>query len=82
MAENDALALRTALLAEANQGWGNFWTLLRTVSASMSAYHGFRRTGAIGWAVVWGAAGYVIPVIVPVVGFAQGFAKPKGASRG
>jgi hypothetical protein len=80
---SDELSLRTALLAECNTGWGNFWTLLKTASAAASAFHGYRRNNeSLGWAVGWGLLGYIIPVVVPVVGAAQGFAKPKGGPRG
>ena len=80
-AENDALMLRTALLAESNQGWGHFWVLIKTASSAASAFHGYRRNGTLGWAAAWGIIGYVVPVITPAVAIAQGFAKPKGGSR-
>lgn len=49
------------------------WTLLSTASACAGAFHGYRRNQSVGWAVAWGAAGAVFPVITPVIAVAQGF---------
>ena len=51
----------------------------RGVVAAASAFHGYKRTGSIGMALLYAAAGYVAPVITPVIEIAQGFAKPKGS---
>lgn len=45
---------------------------------ALGAYHGYKRTKSIGWALVWGAAGSFAPLVTGVIALAQGFAKPKG----
>jgi hypothetical protein len=54
------------------------WGVLGTISMAASAYHGYKRNDSIGWALWWGFMGSLFPVITPVIGVAQGFAKPKG----
>lgn len=49
----------------------------RGVVAAASAFHGFKRTGSIGMALLYAAAGYVAPVLTPVITVAQGYAKPR-----
>lgn len=49
------------------------WTVLSMASAGASAFHGYRRNQSVGWAVAWGAAGAVFPVITPAIAVAQGF---------
>lgn len=47
-------------------------------SGAVSAYHGVKRNnGSVGWGVGWFILGSAFPVVVPVIAFAQGFAKPK-----
>lgn len=52
---------------------------VKWVSAGAGAaltYHGYRRTGSIGWAIVWGLLGsFAFPIAVPVA-LAQGFGQP------
>ncbi len=55
------------------------WGVLGTISMAASAYHGYKRNDSIGWAIWWGLMGSLFPVLTPVIGVAQGFAKPKGA---
>jgi len=50
--------------------------LLHTAGMGVSAYHGYRRTGSVGWALVWGLLGGTFPIIVPVIALAEGFAQP------
>lgn len=53
------------------------WSGLSLISGSISAYHGFRRNrGSVPWAIGWGLLGGAFPVIVPVLAYLQGFAKP------
>jgi hypothetical protein len=54
-----------------------WWGILGTVSMAASAYHGYRRNRSIGWALAWGLAGAVFPVITPTIAVAQGFGKRK-----
>ena len=49
----------------------------RKVASAASLFHGYKRTGSIGIALLYAAAGYVAPVITPVIAVAQGFAKPR-----
>lgn len=50
-------------------------------STVASTYHGYRRTGSVGWALAWGAAGAMFPIITPTIAVAQGFAKPERKGR-
>jgi hypothetical protein len=53
------------------------WWSLSTVSGLLSAYHGLKRSGGnLGWALAWFLAGSALPVVVPLVAFSQGYAKP------
>lgn len=51
----------------------------RKVVSAASLFHGYKRTGSIGIALLYAAAGYVFPVATPVVAVAQGFAQKKGS---
>lgn len=50
---------------------------LSTASMAASAYHGYKRNQSIGWALWWGFAGAVFPVVTPVIAVAQGFGERK-----
>lgn len=47
----------------------------KTAAAIGLTYHGYRRTGSLLWALVYGALGKYEPVIAIPVAFAQGFGK-------
>lgn len=49
------------------------WTFLSVVSSAAGAFHGYRRNQSVGWAVAWGAAGAVFPIVTPAIALAQGF---------
>jgi hypothetical protein len=49
--------------------------VLSTASMAASAYHGYKRNESVGWALAWGLAGAVFPIITPVIAVAQGFGK-------
>lgn len=54
------------------------WWSLSTVSGLLSAYHGYKRNGGnLGWALAWFLMGSALPVVVPVIAFTQGYAKPE-----
>lgn len=53
------------------------WALLSTVSAALSGYHGYKRNNSLGYGLLWFALGGLFPIVVPTIGFAQGFAKRK-----
>lgn len=57
---------------------------ISTVSAVVSAYHGYKRNDSIGWAIVWYFMGAWFPIITPTVALAQGYGKPyrKGGIKG
>ena len=59
-----------------------FHSFLRIPSAIISGVHGYKRNGGDGgWAAVWGALGFLFPIITPVVALVQGFGKPAGGAR-
>jgi hypothetical protein len=50
-------------------------------SAGALAYHGYKRNGSVGWALVWGLLGGLVwPVTVPIA-LAQGYGKPRGVRK-
>lgn len=51
----------------------------RTVAMAANLYHGYRRNGSVGWALLWGALGYAMPVVTTVIATAQGFGHKKGS---
>lgn len=50
-----------------------------TVIAAAGAFHGYRRTQSVLWALAWFGAGYTFPVITSAIAAAQGFGKKKGS---
>lgn len=44
-------------------------------AAAALVYHGYKRTGSIIWALVYGFAGKKVPVIAVPVALAQGFGR-------
>ena len=48
-----------------------------TVSAIAMTYHGYKRTGSLIWALIYGAAGKWFPIETVPLAFAQGFGKKK-----
>lgn len=45
----------------------------------VGAYHGYKRNGSVGWAIVWGVLGGLFPLITGGVALAQGLGKKKGS---
>lgn len=44
----------------------------------MAAYHGLRRNnGSLVWGAIWGLAGHLLPLLVPALAVAQGYARKK-----
>jgi len=60
--------------------FGTVWNVLSVASMGVSVYHGYKRNNSIGWALMWGLAAVVLPVVTPVVAVAQGFGKRKASS--
>jgi hypothetical protein len=52
-------------------------TLLRTAAVGAAVYHGYRRNDSVGWAIGWGFAASIAPVITVPVALAQGFGQKK-----
>lgn len=50
---------------------------VKTASALALTYHGYKRTGSIVWALLYGLAGRVAPLVAVPVSVAQGFGKKK-----
>ena len=49
----------------------------RKLGALAAAFHGYRRNKSIGWALLWGALGFALPLGTNVIALAQGYADPK-----
>lgn len=54
------------------------WTLASLAAVGVSVYHGYKRNNSIGWAIAWGVAGGIAPIVTVPVALAQGFGKRKG----
>ena len=50
---------------------------VKTIASAALVYHGYRRTGSIFWALVYGLAGRTAPVVTTAVAVAQGFGERK-----
>jgi len=48
-----------------------------TVAAVALVYHGYKRTGSIFWALIYGLAGKVFPIESVPIALAQGFGQKK-----
>lgn len=53
------------------------WGMVSTASMALSAYHGYKRNQSLGWAIWWGFAGALFPIITPTIAVAQGFGERK-----
>ena len=51
---------------------------VKTVSALALTYHGYKRTGKVGWALAYGLLGRLFPLVAVPVALAQGLGKKKG----
>lgn len=56
------------------------WSAVSVAAAGASAYHGYKRTGSVGWAFGWFLFGGALPIFAVPVALAQGYGKKK-ASR-
>ncbi len=50
---------------------------VKTVSGIALVYHGYKRTGSIFGALIYGLAGRLVPVVAVPVAMAQGFGEKK-----
>jgi hypothetical protein len=49
-----------------------------TAAGAALVYHGYKRTGSVLWAMAYGVAGKMFPLVAVPVALAQGFGKSKG----
>lgn len=54
---------------------GKAYMLLSLVGSGAGAYHGYKRTQSVGWAIGWGMFGSLIPFVAIPVALYQGFGK-------
>lgn len=57
--------------------WPKIAGVMALVSASASAYHGYRRNQSIPWAMWWFLMGSIFPVFTPIIALAQGYGERK-----
>jgi hypothetical protein len=50
---------------------------VKTAAGVALVYHGYKRTGSVLWALIYGALGRVSPLVTGAVAVAQGFGKRK-----
>jgi len=50
---------------------------VKTAAAIALTYHGYRRTGSILWALLYGLAGRLVPVAAVPIALAQGYGQKK-----
>lgn len=50
--------------------------LAADVSAGVLAWHGYKRTKSVPWAILWGMSAFAFPVMIPIA-IIQGLGKPK-----
>ncbi len=51
---------------------------VRTAAGAALVYHGYKRTGSVLWALLYGLAGRQAPVIATTIAVAQGYGVRKG----
>ena len=52
-------------------------TVASVAGTGLGAYHGYmRHRGSVGWAVIWGLLGGIVPIFTIPISLAQGFGKP------
>lgn len=52
------------------------WRVVSLLAGGALAYHGYRRTGSVGWALVWAIAGGIVWPAGIGIAMAQGFGRP------
>lgn len=66
-----------ALSGDIAETMGEINDTVRPVSTLAMAYHGYKRTKSVGWALGWAAFGAFAPLLAPVIAVAEGFGKPR-----
>ena len=69
---DDAAASRTRSLHDALTS-----EPVSTAAAALLVYHGYKRTGSLMWALVYGVAGKWFPIEAVPIALAQGFGDKK-----
>ena len=59
--------------------WEKLASGVAVAGTALGAYHGYRRTESVGWAIGWALLGGLFPYITIPVALAQGFGKPEAA---
>lgn len=75
------VAARTGQV-DASDGWSALGSTLALAGTGLGAYHGYMRTGSVGWTIAWALLGGLFPIITIPVAIAQGFARPEASFRG
>lgn len=60
-----------------SDNWAKLASGLALAGTGLGVYHGYMRTGSLGWALAWGLLGGMFPIITIPVAIAQGFARPE-----
>ena len=61
--------------------WSMLASGLGLAGTALGAYHGYKRTGSLGWTLGWALLGGLFPIITIPVAFAQGFGRPEPSFR-
>ena len=56
---------------------GLAYSALTIAGGAVGIYHGYKRNDSVGWALVWGFMGSLVPIIVIPLAYAQGIGKRK-----
>lgn len=56
-------------------GLDSAYLIASVAGTALGAYHGYRRDGSVGWALLWGLFGGALPVFAIPVMVAQGVGK-------
>ena len=71
----------TGQLATNGMPWETLASTVAVAGTALGAYHGFKRTESLGWAVGWALLGGLFPFITIPVALAQGFGRREPAFR-
>lgn len=71
----------TGQLATNGMPWETLASSIAVAGTALGAYHGYKRTESLGWAVGWALLGGLFPFITVPVALAQGFGKREPAFR-
>lgn len=64
-----------------NGTWERLASGVAVAGTALGAYHGYRRTESVGWAIGWALLGGLFPFITIPVALAQGFGRREPAFR-